>query len=152
ENQHEKDAVALDVGRTGFDGILQRLLLSGGERLPYGYVAAEQRSEIEGHETPLDASRRRLRRIEDVVDEPRLLAEIAFERFDGLAELFRVGRQRQNVEPHHASVERRAEVVAHGGEERVLSAIGGFGILTRLRRFGQQFEALLRCELFCRDV
>src|SRR6185503_9631961 len=94
-------------------------LLRARERTPRIELAREQRDEIEPLEAQLEAARRHLRRVVEIVDEPRLPSEVAFDRFDGLGDLVRLRRQRENVHPHGARVQRRAQLMAEPRQEVV---------------------------------
>src|SRR6185503_17972225 len=80
----EPSGIARDGRRGELHERVKLELLGARERAPSVELAREQRDEIERFEAQLEAARRHLRRVVEIVDEPRLPSEVPFDGFDGL--------------------------------------------------------------------
>ena len=112
------DALALRARRQELDGAL------------------DQRRQVEGLLDQVELSRLDLREVEDLVEDRQQRLARCPHRLD-IGLLFQVDpRGEQEVRHAENAVQRRADLVADGGQEAGLGLVGGLGLAPGLREFG----------------
>ena len=110
--------IAGDARRWNIDPGLERQRFRQCQRLPGVEAALHELDEIERRHRELDPGPGDFGCVMELVEETRLPSEVAFDRFDGFRGLVRLRRERKNVEPHAAGVQRRAQLVVQPRQER----------------------------------